>query len=91
MCSPYSAHLYTRLLLDDDGTRKEEDGLAMTQEFCDEYVTACRADLDLPATYCEENVLPGGGVEYWSYPLPDDFDGKIWFHQRTDTIIMCVV
>ena len=50
----------------------DEDGLAMTYEFCDSFVTACGAELALPATYCEEHVLDNRAdapVEYWSYPL----------------------
>lgn len=46
-----------------------EDGLAMTAEFCESYVTACGADLDLPNSYCAEHVLEGSKTEYWSYPL----------------------
>lgn len=54
-----------------------EDGLAMTYEFCDSFVTACGAELALPDTYCNEHVLDNRAdapVEYWSYPL--DIDGK---------------
>lgn len=49
-----------------------EDGLAMTYEFCDSFVSACGAELALPATYCDEHVLNNradASVEYWSYPL----------------------
>lgn len=61
VCNPYSAHLYTRM-----GT---DDGLAMSAEFCDSFVTACGADLGLPNSYCAEHVLDGSKTEYWSYPL----------------------
>lgn len=68
VCSPYSAHLYTRM-----GT---DDGLAMTREFCESFVDACGTELALPATYCDDHVLPGAVTEYWSYPL--DIDCKLF-------------
>lgn len=49
----------------------------MTKDFCDGFVSACGADLALPATYCDEHVLDntaGATAEYWSYPL--DIGGK---------------
>ncbi|CAN0083513.1 unnamed protein product [Ectocarpus sp. 6 AP-2014] len=67
VCSPYSAHLYTRL------AEMGDDGLAMTRDFCDGFVMACGADLALDATYCDEHVLDysdeNAAREYWSYPL----------------------
>lgn len=54
-----------------------DDGLAMTFEFCNSFVSACGVELALPATYCDEHVLDNSvdaPVEYWSYPL--DIDGK---------------
>eukprot|EP00752_Nemacystus_decipiens_P008421 g7527.t1 len=64
VCSPYSAHLYTRMM--------DEDGLAMKYEFCDSFVTACGAELGLDTEFCEEHVLdnrPDAPAEYWSYPM----------------------
>ena len=62
MCNPYSAHLYTRL----------GDGLAMTADFCEDFVTACGDDLALSGTYCDEHVH--GDNEYWSFPF--ELDGE---------------
>ena len=53
-----------------------EDGLAMTAEFCTDFVDACGKELALPASYCGEHVLDGDVTEYWSYPL--DIDGGQW-------------
>ncbi|CAM9179985.1 unnamed protein product [Ectocarpus sp. 12 AP-2014] len=67
VCSPFSAHLYTRL------AEMGDDGLAMTRDFCNGFVIACVADLALDATYCDEHVLDysdeNPAREYRSYPL----------------------
>lgn len=75
VCNPYSAHLYTRLgSVYPQEDSKEEHGLAMTEDFCEDFVTACGQDLSLPATYCGEHVLAGTTREYWSYPV--DISGE---------------
>ena len=84
VCSPYSAHLYTRL------AEMGDDGLAMTRDFCDGFVMACGADLALDATYCDEHVLDysdeNAAREYWSYPL--DITGM---YLRADRVSHCSV
>lgn len=69
VCNAYSAHIYTRLAaLYPRSGGNEEQGMAMTKEFCLSFFKACKVDLGLPATYCTEHVLPGSKQEYWSYP-----------------------
>lgn len=64
ICDPYSAHLYERLDVVDDG-------LTMTNEFCDTYYSACSSELGLPTNYCD--IHTGGDIDqYWSYPLTID-------------------
>ncbi|CAM9587413.1 unnamed protein product, partial [Sphacelaria rigidula] len=63
VCHPYSSHLYERL-----GTL---DGMTMTNEFCNEFYSACSADLDLGPDYCDIHT-GGDDDQYWSYPLDID-------------------
>lgn len=66
LCHPYSAQLYERL--------DAPDGLTMTNNFCDEFFSACSSDLDLPSDYCD--IHTGGDTDqYWAYPLV--LDGRL--------------
>lgn len=67
LCHPYSAQLYERL--------DTSDGLTMTNDFCDEFFSACSSELDLPSDYCD--IHTGGDTDqYWAYPLV--LDGEFY-------------
>lgn len=71
LCHPYSAHLFERL--------DTMDGLTMTNEFCNEFFSACESELALASDYCD--IHTGGDVDqYWSYPLV--IDGESVMHPR---------
>ncbi|CAM9418052.1 unnamed protein product, partial [Choristocarpus tenellus] len=67
VCTAFSAHLYERI----GPSLGPEDGMTLTNEFCNTYVSACGSQLGLSSNYCD--VHTGGDEDqFWSYPLEVD-------------------
>lgn len=62
VCHPWSGHLYQRL-----GT-----AMTLTQDFCDDFYTACSGQLTLSDTYCDFHAGEGDEDLFYAYPYVAD-------------------
>lgn len=66
VCHPFSGHLFARTTELSD---LNEEGMTMTNDFCEDYVTACKGDIDFASDFCDVHTLGKDTDDYWSYPL----------------------